>query len=203
MLLVKQSQGLRFRNHCTKTACKANKLLGIVRHTLKPCTKSVKARAYECLVRPKLEYASAARNPYTDEDVNRLEQVQKNAARFVCGDYRRTTHSSDLVHHLGWDTLEHRRLLHQASMFYKIRNGLVRIEFPKCVTPSLRETKPHNYQQLKSNILSYSYSFFPRTIRVWNRLTRPVHEALSVTTFEALAKPIIMSMNPPAYLRRL
>ena len=49
----------------------------------------------------------------------------------------------------------------------------------------------------------YSYSFFPRTIRVWNRLTRPVHEALSVTTFEALAKPIIMSMNPPAYLRRL
>ena len=50
---------------------------------------------------------------------------------------------------------------------------------------------------------SYSYSFFPRTIRVWNRLTRPVHEALSVTTFEALAKPIIMSMNPPAYLRRL
>ena len=128
----------------------------------------MKARAYECLVRPKLEYASAAWNPYTDQDVNRLEQVQKNAARFVCGDYRRTTHSSDLVHHLGWDTLEHRRLLHQASMFYKIRNGLVRIEFPKCVTPSLRETKPHNYQQLKSNILSYSYSFFPRTIRVWN-----------------------------------
>ena len=39
------------------------------------------------LVRPTLEYASSSWNPYTDSDVKRLEQIQKNAARFVCYNY--------------------------------------------------------------------------------------------------------------------
>ena len=69
------------------------------------------------LVRPSLEYASAAWSPYTDTDVKRLEQVQKSAARFVCGDYKLTTSTTGLVKGLGWETLEDRRLLNQSALF--------------------------------------------------------------------------------------
>ena len=67
------------------------------------------------LVRPSLEYASAAWSPYTDTDVKRLEQVQKSAARFVCGDYKLTTSTTGLVKGLGWDTLEDAYSISQLS----------------------------------------------------------------------------------------
>ena len=35
------------------------------------------------MVRPIVEYASPAWSPYPDRDVSKLEQEQKNAARFV------------------------------------------------------------------------------------------------------------------------
>ena len=90
----------------------------------------MKKRAYEALVRPQMEYASSAWSPHTDRDINKLEQVQKNAARFVTGDYRLTTSTTALVKSVGWDPLEKRRLLFQATMLYKIRNKLVNFSIP-------------------------------------------------------------------------
>ena len=71
------------------------------------------------LVRPTLEYASSSWNPHTDCDVNRLEQLQKNGACFVCNNYKTSTSTSKLVKTLGWDTLEQRRLLNQSVLFFK------------------------------------------------------------------------------------
>ena len=116
---------LRWGDHCNIAAHKANRTLGIVRRLLKPCQQDVKKRAYEALVRPQMEYASSAWSPHTDRNINKLEQVQKNAARFVTGDYRLTTSTTALVKSVGWDPLEKRRLLFQATMLYKIRNKLV------------------------------------------------------------------------------
>ena len=70
------------------------------------------------LVRPTLEYASSSWDPHTDYDVNRLEQVQKNSARFVCNNYKTYASTSKLVKSLGWDTLEQRRLLNQSVLFF-------------------------------------------------------------------------------------
>ena len=61
------------------------------------------------LVRPKLEYARAAWNPHTVKDVRRVEQVQRNATRFVCGVYQRGISVSGLMNSLGWQNLEQRR----------------------------------------------------------------------------------------------
>ena len=68
------------------------------------------------LVRPTLEYASSSWNPYTDTDIKRLEQIQNNAARFVCNDYNIGTSTSSLVKSLGWHNLEHRRLFNQSML---------------------------------------------------------------------------------------
>lgn len=46
------SHDLRWDDHCNKITQKASRTLGLLRRTLSPCTKEVKARAYQALVRP-------------------------------------------------------------------------------------------------------------------------------------------------------
>ena len=88
-------------------------------HTVKtpavhPLLKTVTVKSP---VRPTLEYVSSSWNPHTNFDVNRLEQVQKNAVRFVYNNYKTSTSTFKLVKSLGWDTLEQRRLLNQSVFF--------------------------------------------------------------------------------------
>ena len=52
------SHDLKWKDHCTKVLKKANRTLGLLRRTLSPCSQKVKARAYQTLIRPQVEYAS-------------------------------------------------------------------------------------------------------------------------------------------------
>jgi len=54
------------------------------------------------LIRPHLEYASAAWDPYTARDSHQLDKVQRRAARFVKRDYKQTTSVSELISELRW-----------------------------------------------------------------------------------------------------
>ena len=76
------SKDLRWNTHCQSTLLKASKTLGLLRRTLSPCSKDVKARAYQALVRPQLEYGAEAWNPYSSTTIQRLEQVQKARCTF-------------------------------------------------------------------------------------------------------------------------
>ena len=49
---------LCWEKYCNKITKKASKTLGLLRHTLSPCSKEVKSRTYQALVRPQLEYAA-------------------------------------------------------------------------------------------------------------------------------------------------
>ena len=39
------------------------------------------------MVRPIIEYGSAAWDPYYEKDIKRLERIQRKAARFCAGNY--------------------------------------------------------------------------------------------------------------------
>jgi len=43
------------------------------------------------LVRPLVEFAAPVWDPYRVKDINKLEMVQRHAARFTKSDYRRST----------------------------------------------------------------------------------------------------------------
>ena len=180
---------------------KANRTLGLLRRTLGPCHKDVKAKAYETLVRPQLEYASEAWNPTSKTQVDQLEKIQRAAARFVHRDYRRTTSVTPLVTNLGWDTLHTRRLLNQSTMFFKIHYNHVNINFPPLVVPATLITrKDHRlkYQLPSTSTEAFRLSFYPRSIRVWNLLPPNAVCAPSVEAFRKVALPAIRVMLPPS-----
>ena len=77
-------------------------------------------------------------------NISKIESVQRRAARFVFNDYSRYSHVTPMVQSLGWDSLHHRRLLSQGTMFYKIYMGHVGISLPSDVRPNERPSRAPN-----------------------------------------------------------
>ncbi len=143
------------------------------------------------------EYASTAWNPYTKRNINKIEMVQRRAARFVFNDYSRASHVSPIIDRLGWDNLQQRRLLYQATMFYKIYQGLIGISFPDDVCPLTRASRLPNicpYRQIQSCVNVYKFSFYPRTIVTWNHI--PFNNLCQSTpSFKKFVMPSIKSLH--------
>ena len=181
------TDNLCWNEHINNICEKANSTLGLLRRILSGCDKKVKDLAYRSLVRPKLEYGCSAWNPYTKQSIDQIEMVQRRAARFVYNDYSRFSHVTHMIEHLGWDSLEHRRLFFQTSMFYKILNGHVGICFPPEVRPITRATRLPNTRPFKQISVShnvYKFSFYPGTITIWNNL--PITDDVNLNNFKSI-----------------
>ena len=62
-----------------------------------------------------------------------MEQVQRSAARFVAGDYRRTSSVTAMCTDLKWDSLQTRRVARDATMLFKVYHGFVGIQLPAII----------------------------------------------------------------------
>jgi hypothetical protein len=65
------------------------KSLGFLKRNLKTSNTNIKSQAYISLVRPKLEYACSVCDPTLRN--NKIEMVQRRAARYVCNRYHNTS----------------------------------------------------------------------------------------------------------------
>ena len=80
------SSDLSWSEHVRKvTFNKANKLLGLVHRTVGSSNPGALSTLYKSLVRPVLEYAAPAWNPYLAKDVLALERVQRRTSRVSLG----------------------------------------------------------------------------------------------------------------------
>ena len=62
-------------------------------------------QAYTTGVRPLLEFASPAWDPYQANHIKKIEAVQRRAARFVKSDYDNCSSVNNILVELGWPTL--------------------------------------------------------------------------------------------------
>ena len=81
------TKGFHSINTQMKYLKKATNLLNLCRRNLHTCHENIKETAYKAIIRPRLEYASPSWNPYTSRNINKIEAVQRRAARFVLGNY--------------------------------------------------------------------------------------------------------------------
>ena len=113
--------------------------------------------------------------------------VQRRAARYVLNDYNTTSSVSAMLEELGWETLESRRQKLQLTLFFKIVNNLVDIPAANYLTSapsSLRANHKLKFRHLSSKTDSLKFSFFPRTIPIWNSLPASVAEASDLASFK-------------------
>ena len=135
-----------------------------------------------------MEYAASAWDPYKVDDVNRLDKVQRRAARFACNDYKDRTPGcvTSMVNRLGWEQLQDRRRLQRLTMLFKITQSLVDIpEASHIVKTNDRRTRgTQRLFQPFAKIMVYKQSFFPRTIQDWNKLPSSTTDISDIEAFK-------------------
>ena len=103
------------------------------------------------------EYATCAWSPHTKTDIQKVEQVQRSAARFVAGDYRRTSSVTAMCTDLKWDSLQTRRVARDATMFFKVYHGFVGIQLPAIIIKADTRTRCHHEFKLRAVPASLSH----------------------------------------------
>jgi len=152
------------------------------------CNREIKSDAYRIYVRPILEYAVCSWAPHTKCSIDKLESVQRRAARFVMKDYHPTSSVTEMMNKLKWDSLHHRRNILRLQMMYKITHQTVDLKLPDYITYNYGITRGHDYKLTlpPTRIDSYKYSYFPATITLWNKLPNETVNATSIDTFAEL-----------------
>ena len=122
------------------------------------------------MVHPILEYSSTVWDPHTSVNINRLESIQKSAARFCYNTYSRFSSVSAMLNCLSLPTLQSRRNKAKLSTMYKIIHHIVAIP-DNCLNPICSPLRRGYYSQFATRIDSYKFSFFPSTVKLWNSLS--------------------------------
>ena len=114
--------------------------------------------------------------------------VQRRAARYVFNNYTDRTPGcvTSMLVNLKWEPLAERRATNRLLMLFKIQNGLVDINATNLLKKSDRRTRGAEklFQEHAKHAVLHN-SFFPRTIRQWNKLPSALTETPSLEHFKA------------------
>jgi hypothetical protein len=201
---VELSSGLEWKHHTKSVTGKAHRTLNFLQRNLSRCPQDVKKQAYTALIRPILEYAATCWDPHHQKEINSLERIQRKATRFISNDYRKTTSVTALMKKVELPSLQQRREAARLSMMYKIHHNEVQVQTPSYYTQSTTSTVKTRYQRegqykiITPRTDTYKFSFYPRTIPVWNQLPIQVVNAPSVSSFNNQLKAELYIGSAPA-----
>ena len=103
---VELSSDLTWSTHINKTCSKANKHLAFIRRNLRINNRTIKETAYKALVRPVPEYCAPVWDPHHKKYTQKLEMVQRRAARFTLNRYHNTSTVTNMLSSLQWEPLQ-------------------------------------------------------------------------------------------------
>ena len=189
-------------SHIREVKARATKILGLLRRSLSHCSSKVKEQAYNFLDQ-ELNMPYLRGPPYEKQHIASIKAVRRSVLRFVTGDYSRYSSVTQMREILGWETLERRRHLAAVTTFYKSINNLIYLPIPVSVRPADSRTRSkHSYKfrHIATNTNAYKYSFFPRTIPLWNSLPTTVVPATNPEAFQVHALPIMRTFCHPNQL---
>ena len=121
LLGVTLDQHLTFGKHIDEVIKKCHGLLGVLRRAAPFLVRELLLLAYNSLIRCHLEYCSSVFAAASKTQLQKLDRVQRIAARLVCG-VQSDSHSAPLLAELKLKPLEERRDIH----ITKIINDILR-----------------------------------------------------------------------------
>ena len=105
--------------------------------------------------------------------MNTLERIQYHAALAITGSWK-GTNLNKIYDELGWESLTERHWCRRLFHFYKIQNNLT----PRYLKDPIPPIRSHLFGSWSVNVIneirckskSYSNSFYPDSIRCWNKI---------------------------------
>ena len=183
------SNNYKWTDHVNNILTTSSKLLGIMRRIKFTVSRKALNQIYISYLRPILEYASPVWDNCTQNDKDKLERVQLEAARIVTGTTRSIS-SQNLYRETGWLTLSDRRQYQKLILMYKIKHSMVpnylSSLFPRSSdNPSQYTLRSRNeFLNYQRRTTTYANSFVPSSINEWNNLPEHLRNSPSISCFK-------------------
>ena len=180
------SSNLSWSEHISGVCSRAKQVLGLLyRQFYRNSSSATLKQLYLTLVRPHLEYASQLWDPHTQNDMDKLEAVQKFALKLVS--HRWDAGYEELLGLVNVPRLSERRLHLKLAQVYKIIHGLC--YFPKGI---FEMHTSHSDRLARADTLHcpfartnyFFHSFVPSSIRAWNTIDESQACAVSLHSFK-------------------
>ena len=178
---------LSWNNHIDNISHKANNTLNFIHRNFKTCKPKVKEKLYTTYVRPSLEFSSSVWDPHTKKNIDKLERVQRRAARFVRSNYSRNQSVTSLMRDMNWTPLRERKARAKVTTVYKATHHMVDIPFDLPLTHSNTRSSQNFYLPYARTDV-YKHSYYQNAIRQWISLPTPIRESPSLSDFERAIK---------------
>ena len=169
------SHDLSWSPNITKLATTADQKLGFLTRNLRGCPKDLRKTACVTVVRSSLDYASTVWDPHLTKDKLALEKIQRQAARWITGNYQRYAIVTSMLGSLGLEPLEERRRVARLVPLYKILHE--EVAFPSEELGLYKNPRATRGLATTDKLLVPSRKttergthFVAKTIPEWNRL---------------------------------
>lgn len=187
---------LNFQPHIDNIVNKARRLTGLMLHSFQSRSENVILPLYKTLIRPILEYASVAWNPYLIKQVKQIESVQRYITKRIIG-YSLMSYD-DRLSALKLPCLSNRREYFDLVEMYKVINGLTFVTSRRNFSFLKRGTRGHSsrirQEKFKQNVRKSA--LFIRAVNRWNSLPSTVVEAKNVISFKTSLRKLLFSKQP-------
>lgn len=181
------SSDLRWEAHVNYVTSSALKRLFFLKRRLQSAPPQTKLLAYKTFIRPTIEYANLVWFPATNNLIKKLESVQRKAVRFIYNKYSLLDSPTELIAKAGLLTLRNRAQLSRLKMLFQLIHKQLNIDSSRFIsileTRQSRHKHPLTLQKYRFNSNCFRYSFFPQSIREWNRLPGCIINSKDLNTF--------------------
>ena len=183
---IQISNNLKSSAQANHAATNANRKLGLLKKTFRFRGVDMWKKLYTAYVRPHLEFAVPVWNPYTEEDINTLEKIQRRATK-ISHNLKKFKYDQrcDI---LELTSLKERRVRGDLIQKFKIENKLDVVNWP--YEPICGQPRGGHRGHFKREIIkncAQRYNFFNNRIASeWNKLPNEIIAAKTVNSFKNL-----------------
>jgi hypothetical protein len=192
---------LTWKDHIDPVTANASKKLNLLAHLKHLLDRKTLLTMYLSFIRPTLEYANIVWCNCTELENDRLEAIQRRAARIISGGIIRTP-TKCLYDEIGIEPLKARQDRNVLLMFHKMVHNNAPTYLVDLVPTTTRQRQRYNLRREtnftvpKCRITKYQNSFLPFAIKQWNDLNESIKGENDYDKFKNALESCIPQSNP-------
>ncbi len=188
------SNTLNWAKHIENIISSADKRMFILKQLSRKVPRKTLLVLYYSMIRSVLEYGCQVYGDLPAVLSDKLERVQYEAGRIICGALKNTSYEKIRIE-LGWPTLHSRRNFLSLSLMYKIINGLTPSYIQNVILlhnhnlPYRLNLRNADHVPVRPfRLKSYETSFGISAVRKWNALPRTFRMKPNIEQFKSSLK---------------